>query len=134
MGGLFMKKLIIAAAAVLISAPAMAGGLVGTWQTTPDDNGNYGNIEVSKCGNKYCGILVKSFNPDGSELKSPNVGKKIIWDMEDQGNGAYGNGKIWSPDRDKTYKSKMKLNGNTLSIKGCISFICRDGGTWTHVN
>jgi uncharacterized protein (DUF2147 family) len=28
----------------------------------------------------------------------------------------------------------MQLNGNTLSVRGCVLGICRDGGTWTRVN
>lgn len=129
-----MKKLALIAAAVLISAPAMADDVFGTWKTTPDDNGNFGHIKVAQCGAKICGTLVKSFNPDGSPSASENIGKNIIWDMENLGGGAYGNGKIWAPDRDKTYKSKMQLNGNSLAIKGCISIICRDGGKWSRVN
>ena len=129
-----MKKLVVIAAAVLMSAPAMADDVFGTWKTTPDDNGNFGHISVSQCGAKICGKLVKAFNPDGSVSQSPNVGKNIIWDMENKGDGYYAGGKVWSPDRDKTYKSKMQLNGNTLGIKGCIGPICRDGGKWTRVN
>ncbi|MBL4751853.1 MAG: DUF2147 domain-containing protein [Amylibacter sp.] len=130
-----MKKLAIIAAAVLISTPVLAAEAVfGTWKTSKDDNGNYGHIEVAQCGTKICGKLVKSFNSDGSKGTQDNIGKNIVWDMTNEGDGAYGGGKIWSPDRDKTYKSKMQLNGDTLAVQGCILFICRDGGTWTRVN
>ncbi len=130
-----MKKLALIAAAALITTPVMAADAVfGTWKTSKDDNGNYGHIQVDQCGPKICGKLVKSFNSDGSQGTQDNIGKNIIWDMANEGGGAYGGGKIWSPDRDKTYKSKMQLNGNTLGVKGCIAFICRDGGTWTRVN
>lgn len=129
-----MKKLALITAAVLISAPAMADDVFGTWKTSKDDNGNYGHIQVEQCGSTICGKLVKSFNSDGSAGPTSNIGKKIVWNMTNQGGGAYGGGKIWSPDRDKTYKSKMLLNGNKLSVKGCISVICRDGGTWTRIN
>lgn len=129
-----MKKIALIAAAMLISAPAMADDAFGMWKTAKDDNDNYGHIQVSQCGAKICGKLVKSFNSDGSAGSTTNIGKNIIWDMVNQGGGTYGGGKIWSPDRDKTYKSKMQLNGNKLSVKGCISIICRDGGTWNRVN
>ena len=56
------------------------------------------------------------------------------WDMVALGDGAYGKGKVWSPDRDKTYSSKLQLNGNSLSVQGCVFGICRDGGTWSRVN
>jgi uncharacterized protein (DUF2147 family) len=129
-----MKKLALIASLVALAAPAFAEDVHGTWQTTKDDNGNYGHIKVSDCGAKICGVLIKSFAPDGSATQSDNIGKKIIWDMKSNGNGSYSGGKIWSPDRDKTYKSKMSLNGNILNVKGCIGPICRDGGTWTRVN
>ena len=78
--------------------------------------------------------LVKSFDSSGAETLSPSIGKKIIWDMEAQGDGYYSGGKIWSPDRDKTYKSKMTLSGSKLAVEGCVMMICRDGGTWSRVN
>lgn len=131
-----MKQFALAAAAVLMSAGmAIADPAHGTWKTIPDDNGNYGHIAVTTCSNgKICGQLVKSFNPDGSVLESENTGKMIIWDMENLGGGNYGNGKIWSPDRDRTYKSKMTLSGSSLAVEGCVLGICRDGGTWSRVN
>jgi uncharacterized protein (DUF2147 family) len=135
MGELFMKKFALIAAAVLLSTPALAADAVfGTWQTTKDDNGNYGHIEVKQCGSTICGELIKSFNSDGSQGIQDNIGKNIIWDMVNQGDGAYGGGQIWAPDRDKTYKSKMQLNGDKLSVEGCVLIFCRDGGTWTRVN
>lgn len=130
-----MKRILILAATSLIcTGAAMADPVYGTWQTTPDDNGNYGHIEIANCDGTICGTLVKSFDSSGATLDSPNNGRKIIWNMKSQGDGAYGKGKVWAPDRDKTYSSKMKLNGNALAISGCILGICRDGGTWTRVN
>jgi uncharacterized protein (DUF2147 family) len=54
--------------------------------------------------------------------------------MVPKGDGIYGDGKVWSPDRDKTYNSKMRLKGDGLAVEGCVVGICRDGGTWTRVN
>ena len=128
------KSLALAFAICLTPLVAAADDVLGTWKTAPDDNGNFGHINVTQCGSKICGTLVRSFNSGGAETESDNIGKKIIWDMESEGGGEYGGGKIWSPDRDKTYKSKMTLNGNKLSVEGCVLLICRDGGTWTRVN
>ena len=122
------------ALAVGLATPALAADpLEGIWQTKPDDNGNYGHIQVAPCGAKLCGVLIKSFDSSGSVMQSENVGKRIIWDMVPQGGGAYAKGKVWSPDRDKTYSSKMKLNGNGVAVSGCVLGICRDGGTWSRV-
>ncbi len=129
-----MKKILFAGAFALLATPVLAGDpVLGTWKTAPDDNGHFGYVSVKQCGKTICGKLTKAFDDKGKEIKSDNVGKSIIWDMVAQGGGAYGDGKIWSPDRDKTYSSKMQLKGNKLKVKGCIAFICRDGGTWTRV-
>jgi uncharacterized protein (DUF2147 family) len=129
-----MKRLILAAIMVMGAGAVWADPVEGTWKTKPDDNGNFGHVRVKPCGPAFCGTLVKAFDGSGKEIDSPNVGKKIVWDMVAYPDGVYDDGKIWSPDRDKTYSSDMKLNGNKLSVRGCVLGICRDGGTWTRVN
>lgn len=128
-----MKKLILAAALAFAGTAAFADPVEGTWKTVPDDNGNFGHVQIKPCGDKFCGTLVKAFDGSGKEIESPNVGKRIVWDMVAYGDGAYDDGKVWSPDRDKTYNSEMQLSGNGLTVKGCVLGICRDGGTWSRV-
>ena len=53
--------------------------------------------------------------------------------MKSKGNGKYGSGKIWTPDRDKTYASKLVLSGDQLRVSGCILILCREGGIWQRV-
>jgi uncharacterized protein (DUF2147 family) len=129
-----MKKLMLAAAMVVMAGTAFADPVHGTWKTKPDDNGNFGHVKIESCGATICGTLVKAFDGAGKEMDSPNVGKKIVWDMVAYPDGLYDDGKVWSPDRDKTYNSDMTLNGDTLAVRGCVLGICRDGGTWTRVN
>ncbi len=129
-----MKKFALAAALAVLGTAAFAADPVeGTWKTKPDDNGNFGHVQIKPCGNAFCGTLVKAFDSSGKQIESPNVGRKIVWDMVAYGDGFYDDGKVYSPDRDKTYNSEMKLNGNSLTVKGCVLGICRDGGTWTRV-
>lgn len=129
-----MKKFALAAALTVLGTAAFAADPVeGTWKTKPDDNGNFGHVQIKPCGNAFCGTLVKAFDGSGKQIESPNVGRKIVWDMVAYGDGLYDDGKVYSPDRDKTYNSEMKLNGNSLTVKGCVLGICRDGGTWTRV-
>jgi uncharacterized protein (DUF2147 family) len=129
-----MRHLLLAALALAIAAPALADPVDGTWKTFPDDNGDFGYIRIAPCGDKICGVLIKSFDKAGKPLASPNIGKKIVWDMVAKGGGAYGGGKIWSPDRDQTYASKMALKGDVLTVKGCalMGLVCR-GQDWTRV-
>ena len=129
-----MKHLYRAALALLLTVgTAQAEPLFGIWQTAVDDNGKFGHIEIQDCDGKICGTLIKSFDEKGKAYASENVGKTIIWDMKSKGGGKYGGGKLWSPDRDKVYKSKLKLSGDALKVSGCILVICRDGGTWQRV-
>ncbi len=87
---------------------------------------------MTTCGNAFCGTLIKAFGPDGgAEMQSDNVGRKLIWDTVHKGDGLY-RGKVYSPDRDKTYNSKLVLTGGRLSVSGCVLGICREGGgVWT---
>ena len=128
-----MKRIAITAAALLaLAAPAFADPLEGMWRTAQDDNGNSGLIQVAPCGNALCGTLVKSFDASGNDMASANIGRQIISQTVASGGGEY-RGKIYSPDRDKTYSSKLQLSGDTLSVSGCVIGICRDGGTWKKV-
>lgn len=115
-----------------LSGAAMADPVLGTWKTQAGDDGAYGHVELAPCSGKICGTLVKSFDAKGQAYSSEVIGKKIVWDMVPQGGGAYGKGKIWAPDRDKTYNSKMAMEGSQLSVSGCVIGICRSQ-VWTRV-
>jgi uncharacterized protein (DUF2147 family) len=128
-----IKKLVLAAGMTFGAGAAFADPVEGVWKTKPDDNGNFGHVQVKPCGAAFCGTLIKSFDNSGAEMQSDSLGKQIIWDMVAYPDGLYDDGKIWSPDRDKTYNSDMTLSGNKLAVRGCVMGICRDGGTWTRV-
>ncbi|MCY1127246.1 DUF2147 domain-containing protein [Frigidibacter sp. RF13] len=129
-----MRKLALAAVMSFAAGAAFADPVEGVWKTKPDDNGNFGHVQIAPCGAKLCGVLIKAFDSAGAEAASENVGKQIVWDMSANGDGSYGGGKVWAPDRDKTYKSKMSLSGETLSVSGCVlgGAICR-ASEWTRV-
>lgn len=127
------KSLLAACALALMAAPALADPVHGLWKSKPDDNGNFGHVQIQTCPNgKICGGLVKAFGPNGQEIESPNIGRAIVWDMEPQGGGDYRNGRVWAPDRDRTYNARMELRGNTLGVSGCVLGICRES-EWTRV-
>jgi uncharacterized protein (DUF2147 family) len=128
-----MKKTLTLITALMLATPAMADPVHGRWRTQPDDNGNFGIILVDTCGNRICGTLVESFGPGGQPIDSANTGRQIVWDMEPQGNGRYRNGRVYAPDRDRTYNSRMQMNGSQLAVSGCVLGICRDV-VWTRVN
>ncbi len=128
-----MKAFAFAIGLVFAAGAAFADPVEGVWQTKKDDNGNFGYVEVKPCGPAFCGVLIKAFDSAGAPADSPNIGRKIIWDMVPYADGLYDDGQIYSPDRDKTYNSDMTLKGDKLSVRGCVLGICRDGGTWSRV-
>ncbi|WP_128513787.1 DUF2147 domain-containing protein [Tabrizicola thermarum] len=128
-----MKTMLMAAALAIFGTGAFADPVVGVWQTRKDDNGNFGHVEIKPCGKAFCGVLIKAFDKDGKPRPSDNIGRKIVWDMVPYPDGLYDDGKIYSPDRDKTYNGDMQLSGDSLKVRGCVLGICRDGGTWTRV-
>jgi uncharacterized protein (DUF2147 family) len=127
-------KMRLAAALVFVAGAATADPVEGMWKTKPDDNGKFGHVEIVPCGAAFCGTLTRSFDSSGAETASDNVGKRIVWDMVAKGDGAYAGGKVWAPDRDKTYNSKMQLSGDSLAVSGCVlgGIICR-ASDWTRV-
>ncbi len=132
-----MKTITLAAAFAAMATGALAADPVdGLWKTAPGDTGGYLHVTIAECGSAICGTIDTAFDAQGNEqLNYENLGKQIIWDMIPEGDGSYGNGKIWAPDRDKTYSSKMSLDGqDKLTVKGCAvgGLVCR-GQTWTRV-
>ena len=126
-----MRQYIMAAALTLVAGMAQAADpVVGVWKTQVDD-GAYAHVKIATCGAKLCGVIARTFNGTG-EYKSPNIGKKLVWDMDANGGGAYSGGKIWQPSTGKEYKSKMALSGDTLKVSGCFGPICKKQ-TWSRV-
>lgn len=125
---------LMAAAAMLLAGAALADPVEGMWKTLPDDNGNYGYVQIKPCADRLCGTLVKAFDGAGKDRASDNIGRQIVWDMVAAGAGSYTDGQIWAPDRDKTYSSTMQMTGEVLAVSGCAlgGLICR-AQEWTRV-
>ncbi|PWR03339.1 DUF2147 domain-containing protein [Meridianimarinicoccus roseus] len=116
----------------LAAGVAQADPVEGVWQTQPGDDGAFGHVRIAPCGGAICGTLVRAYGGDGKPRETETLGRRIVWDMAAEGGGAYGGGKIWAPDRDKTYASKMMLDGDRLKVSGCVIGICRTQ-TWARV-
>ncbi len=112
----------------LFAGTAMADPVEGIWKTAVDD-GAYAHVNIAPCGAALCGHITRTFN-SGGEFKSDSIGKKLVWDMQAKGGGAYSGGKIWQPSSGKVYKSKMSMKGNVLNVSGCVGPICKKQ-VWT---
>ena len=128
-----MKRLLIGALLYVVSAlPGFAQeAVLGLWKTAVDD-GAYAYVDIHMCGDNVCGTIMRTFNAEG-EYQSPNIGRDIIINMVPRGNGKYA-GKVWRPSNDKVYVGKLVLNGDQLSMKGCVAggLICKSS-LWTRI-
>lgn len=127
-----MKKLALVAA-LLFPTLVLAGSPTGIYQTEPGDSGGFLYVSVAPCGSNpdlTCGTIIAAYDKEGKrDDVYQHLGKPMVWDMVDDGDGTWSNGMIWDPDRDKTYTSNMELRGDILTVEGCVSIICR-GQDW----
>lgn len=128
-----LSKTVPAALALgaLLSSPAMAEGLAGTWLTGPDQKGQVAHVTLAPCGGAFCGHVLRTFNKSGQKITGPNDGKRVIWDMTAKAGGY--EGKMLLPAYGATVKGRIEPKGNTLTIKGCLAAICKST-KWTRVN
>ncbi|WP_224815345.1 DUF2147 domain-containing protein [Hasllibacter sp. MH4015] len=128
-----MKKTILAAAAALMAmaGAALADPAEGVWQTEVDD-GAYAHVTISPCGNAVCGTITRTYDSSG-QYQSPNIGRQIVIDMVPTGGGEY-EGSVWRPSNDRIYIGRMNLNGNQITLRGCVAggLICARQ-TWVRV-
>ncbi len=131
-----MKHILLGALAGLSMAGlAAADPVEGTWKTEPGDAGGWLYVTIASCGDAICGTIATGYDDKGApDPGYEHNGKRMIWDMKVDGGGYYSGGKIWDPESDKTYSSKMALKGNTLTVKGCLigGMFCR-GQDWKRV-
>lgn len=133
-------KPLIAAAAISLSFPASAAEPVtGRWIT----EGGSAIVAIKPCGNQLCGTVERVLkapadapktdvnNPDPALRKRPLVGVPILSGFTDAGNEWRGT--IYDPKSGKSYRSILKVNGGSLSVKGCIAVFCQTQ-RWTRAS
>ena len=130
-----MKTLLIAALACAgLAFPALADPVFGFWRTEPDARGVVSMIQIVDCEDYICGRLVSTYDAEGRPLDSPYLGHYYLWDMEPRGSGRYRDGRQWLPERDQSYRARMDLAGDQLTITHCtMIMVCRDM-VWTRAN
>ena len=142
-------------ASILIAAFAYAAGpedILGLWNTEKKD----AQIEIFKCGAKYCGKIVwlkepvysagskdgvpgtpilDLNNPDPKLRKRPLIGVSILIDFAFAGDNLWKNGEIYNSDNGKLYSGKMTLiSPDQLNVRGFIGIPLLGGTTtWTRV-
>ncbi|MCB1056310.1 MAG: DUF2147 domain-containing protein [Acidobacteria bacterium] len=149
--------LVLAVFLMLGSATAVqaqkADDILGVWKTAETDKG-YSHVKIYKDGGKYFGEIiwllkpnypadepgglagkpkVDRNNPDKSKRDQPILGLKLLKGFNFDG-GEWNGGTIYDPENGKTYKCIMKLDGETLNVRGYIGFSLLGRTTqWTRV-
>lgn len=126
------SAILLAAGLALLPLSAQADPAVGVWQTQPDRKDLTSHIEVRPCGVALCGTVLRAFDKNGREVKTPNIGRRLFWDMQPKGNGAYDGGTVEVASMNLRAKARMQLQGNSLRVTGCKGPACF-GQTWTRL-
>lgn len=106
----------------------------GLWRTEANDEGAHLEIAVGPCANDAsatCGVIQTARDASGQSGDYAHLGREMITGMTADGTN-YSGGRIWAPDEDKTYRATMGLDGDVLTVEGCVLIICR-GQDWTRV-
>lgn len=125
-----MKKIIIMAAALVLSAAAAsAQDVLGKWKL---EDGT-AIVEVYKSGDAFNGKIVwlkepteadgtpaiDNNNPDPALRKRQLIGLNMLHGLKPAGD-EYSGGKIYDPGNGKTYYCSFKVEGNTLRVRGSL--------------
>ncbi len=115
--------------------------ILGKWLT---ENGK-SLVDVYHCGDAYCGKIVwlkeplrdgkekvDDKNPDESKRDVKIIGLEILKGLQFKGPEKWGGGKIYDPEKGKTYKCKAWMEGKELKFRGYIGFsLLGRTTTWT---
>jgi uncharacterized protein (DUF2147 family) len=106
-----------AATAIVLSgmlAASAAEPIEGVWKRPSTGT----LVRYSGSGSKFCGTVLEG------EYKGKSIGCM-------EGTGGTYKGTVIALDEGKTYAGKASVNGNSMSLKGCVAggMICK-GETW----
>lgn len=100
-----------------------ASPILGQWIA---ENGKT-RINIKPCGDKLCSTIIwlknprKDANNENPALRGRDlVGVRIANNMKPTGKNKW-TGDIYSSKRGKNFRSAVKLSGDVISIKGCLT-------------
>lgn len=129
-----MKRLMIMSLFFIASLPLFSQGssaVTGKWYTKNKKS----VVKIYKSGDQYHGKIVWLKNPrndDGSVKRDVNnpksslrdrkiLGLRILKGFSYDGDGEWDGGKIYDPEKGKTYKAQMELKSkNKLEVRGYV--------------
>lgn len=103
--------------------------VTGAWIIPPDEPGgpDRGTVEIVMEDGAPVGRIATVGEAYADDPGAGDaLGTVILWGFErDEDDGRWEGGRILDPEADKTYKSKLERDGDTLLVKGCVAFICQ---------
>ena len=112
----------------LILTQAHGLDVAGLWLIPPDEPGgpDRGTVEIVMEDGVPVGRIASVGEAyRGTPEEEAALGLTILGGFEADGE-RWRRGKILDPEADRTYRAKMAREGETLSVKGCVAFICRE--------
>lgn len=102
---------------------------VGYWKTIDDETGEAKSIvKIYQVEDKLYGRVDRLLqNPDavcekceGDDHNKPVLGMVIMWGMTADGDGEWSGGKIFDPQKGKTYRCSIWLKDDVLMVRGYL--------------
>ena len=136
-----MRKMIAAAAAVLVAASTLAGTAdaqtqpTGVWRNPR----NSVHVRIQPCGREMCGVVVWASaraQQKAREAGTRNlIGAQLFRQFQRQSGGTWG-GRVFVPDLARTVPGTLRVRSpNAVVASGCVlgRLVCRSQ-TWTRVS
>jgi uncharacterized protein (DUF2147 family) len=129
-----MKKMMVLAAVLFTSFSAVFAqdpdAVKGVWL----NDGKDAKVEIYKSSDKYFGKIIWTVNmyeADGKtlrkdskntneQLRTRTIQNMVILTGCTYSDGEWSGGEIYDPKSGKTYKSKLKIKGNSLEVRGYV--------------
>ena len=141
----FSAAAALTAASVAGQSPMAEDGVMGIWETEPEDDGQWSRIEIQRCAedaSRFCGSIVWLSEPLVTEGENPteagnpkldaNNPEEALRDRRILGlplmhsfqfdDGKWKDGRIYDPKSGKTYRCEIQLadEGQRLDVRGFV--------------
>jgi len=126
-----LVSILVLFAVPVFAVPVEAGTVAGLWLTGPDQKGQVGHILLAPCGANLCGTVVTAIDKAGRSVKTPNVGKQVIWDVKEVGADRFA-GQMHVSHFNATVKGQFLVSGHKMTVRGCLGPVCQSQ-VWTRL-